>query len=298
MAAAIGCHRGTVYREWRRNGQDGQYFPARAQATADARRRSSKAPWKMDHPALAAYVQDKLSQYWSPQQIAGRLRRDFPDEPAMRISHQGLYDWIALQKAEGGAWHTFLRQARRRRRKRYGTRENRGRIVGRVGIEERPPEVAAKVRAGDWESDTIVGTGSLACLATHVERVSQYTVLAHLPDGKAASLNAGTIRAFRRHGNLPLLTTTADNGKEFAAHAQLTARLGLRVYFARPYHSWERGLNENTNGLIRQFFPKGLDLGQVRGQDLRRVERLLNTRPRKTLGYRTPLEMLSELWSP
>ena len=298
IAGAIGCHRGTVYREWRRNGQDGEYFPARAQADADARRRSSKAPWKMDHPSLGAYVQDKLSQYWSPQQIAGRLRRDFPDEPAMRISHQGLYNWIALQKAEGGVWHTFLRQARRKRRKRYGTRENRGRIVGRVGIEERPPEVAAKVRAGDWESDTIVGTGSPACLASHVERVSQYTVLAKLPDGKAASLNAGTIRAFRRHGNLPLLTTTADNGKEFAGHAQLTARLGLRVYFARPYHSWERGLNENTNGLIRQFFPKGLDLGQVSGQDLRRVERLLNTRPRKTLGYRTPLEMLSELRSP
>jgi IS30 family transposase len=298
IAAAIGCHPGTVYREWQRNGQDGQYFPARAQAAADARRRSSKAPWKMDHPALAAYVQDKLSKYWSPEQIAGRLRVEFPDEPAMRISHQGLYDWIVLQKAEGGVWHTFLRQAHRRRRKRYGTRENRGRIVGRVGIEERPPEVAAKSRPGDWESDTIVGTGSAACLASHVERVSHYTVLAKLPDGKAASLNAGTIRAFRRHGNLPLLTTTADNGKEFAGHAQLTARLGLKVYFARPYHAWERGLNENTNGLIRQFFPKGLDLRQVRGQDVRRVERLLNTRPRKILSYRTPLEMLPELRSP
>jgi len=298
IAATLGCHRGTVYREWRRNGVDGEYFPARAQVAADARRRSSKSAWKMDHAPLAAYVQEKLTQYWSPQQIAGRMKRDFPDDPAMRISHQGIYAWIAAQKAQGGPWHTFLRQARRRRRKRSGTRENRGRIVGRVGIEERPAEVAAKVRAGHWESDTIVGAGSPACLASHVERVSQYTVLAKLPDGKAASLNAGTIRAFRRHGKLPLLTTTTDNGKEFAAHAQLTARLGLRVYFAQPYHSWERGLNENTNGLIRQFFPKGLDLGGVRREDVRRVERLLNTRPRKTLGYRTPLEMLSELWSP
>jgi IS30 family transposase len=252
----------------------------------------------MEHGPLAAYVREKLAQYWSPQQVAGRLKRDFPDDPAMRVSHQTLYDWIAVQKAQGGPWHTFLRQARRRRRKRYGTRENRGRIVGRVGIEDRPPEVAAKVRPGDWDSDTIAGTGSPACLASHVERVSQYTVLAPLSDGKAASLNAGTIRAFRRHGNLPLLTTTADNGKEFAAHAQLAAALGLRVYFAQPYHSWERGLNENTNGLVRQFFPKGLDLGQVRGQDVRRVERLLNTRPRKTLGYRTPLEVLSDIWPP
>jgi IS30 family transposase len=287
-----------VYREWRRNGLEGEYFPARAQATADGRRLASKAPWKMAHAPLVAYVQDKLAQYWSPQQISGRLERDFPGQPAMRISHQGLYDWIAAQRASGGVWHTFLRQARRRRRKRYGTRENRGRIVGRVGIEERPPEVAAKVRPGDWESDTLAGSGSPACLASHVERVSQYTVLAPLPDGKAASLNAGTIRAFRRHGSLPLLTTTADNGKEFAAHARLTDRLGLRVFFARPYHSWERGLNENTNGLVRQFFPKGLDLRSVRPEDVRRVERLLNTRPRKTLGYRTPREVLSELWPP
>jgi IS30 family transposase len=298
IAAALGCHRGTVYRERRRNGADGEYFPARAQAAADARRRASKAPWKMEHEPLAAYVKDKLTQYWSPQQIAGRLLRDFPRDPALRVSHQTLYAWIATHKAAGGPWHTFLRQARRRRRKRYGSRENRGRIVGRVGIEERPPEVAAKGRIGDWESDTIAGTGSPACLASHVERVSQYTVLAPLPDGRAASLNAGTIRAFRRHGKLPLLTTTADNGKEFAAHAQLTSALGLRVYFAQPYHSWERGLNENTNGLVRQFFPKGLDLGQLRSQDVRRVERLLNTRPRKTLGYRTPLEVLTEIWPP
>jgi transposase, IS30 family len=298
IAAALGCHRGTVYREWKRNGAEGEYFPARAQVAADARRRASKSPWKMDHEPLAAYVREKLALYWSPQQIAGRLKRDFPDDPIMRVSHQAIYDWITAQKAHGWLWHRFLRQARKRRRKHYGTQENRGRIVGRVGIEERPPEVAGRTRIGDWESDTIAGSGSPACLASHVERVSQYTVLAPLPDAKAASLNAGTIRAFRRHGNLPLVTTTADNGKEFADHGALTAALGLRVYFARPYHSWERGLNENTNGLVRQFFPKGLDLGQIRGQDVRRVERLLNTRPRKTLGYRTPCEVLSALWSP
>jgi IS30 family transposase len=298
IAAALGCHRSTVYREWRRNGQDGDYFPARAQTATEARRRVGKSPWKMNHPPLAAYVQEKLSLYWSPQQISGRLKVDFPDEPAMRISHQAIYEWIAVRKAAGGCWHTYLRQGRRRRRKRYGTCENRGRIVGRVGIESRPAEVAAKSRLGDWESDTIAGSGSPACLASHVERLSQYTVLAKLPDGKAASLNDGTVRAFARHGNLPLLTTTADNGKEFAAHAELTAKLGLDVYFATPYHAWERGLNENTNGLVRQFFPKGLDLAAVTDGQVRRVERLLNTRPRKTLGYRTPVEMLLELSSP
>jgi len=302
IAGALGCHRSTVYREWRRNGQAGDYFPARAQAAAQARRRASQTPWKMNHAPLAGYVQEKLSAYWSPEQISGRLERDFPDAPAMRISHQAIYEWIAAQKAAGGCWHTYLRQGRRRRRKRYGTRENRGRIVGRVGIEQRPPEVAARSRLGDWESDTLAGSGSSACLASHVERVSQYAVLAKLGDGTAASLNAGTVRAFRRHqaaqGHLPLRTTTADNGKEFAAHAKLTAKLGLAVYFATPYHAWERGLNENVNGLVRQFFPKGLDLAAVTDGEVRRVEHLLNTRPRKTLGYRTPLEMLRELSSP
>lgn len=298
MAAVLGCHPGTVYRELRRNRTAEGYFPARAQAAAQRRRRASKAAWKLAGGPLAAYVQQKLQQYWSPEQIAGRLRVDFPDAPAMRISHQGIYDWIAARKAEGGTWHSFLRQGRRKRRKRYGTAEKRGRIVGRVGIEQRPAAVAAKSRPGDWESDTIVGAGGPACLASHVERVSQYTVLASLPDAKAATFNAGTVRAFGRHGPLPLRTLTADNGKEFAAHAELTAALGAAVYFARPYHSWERGLNENTNGLLRQFFPKGLDLGRLTGQDVRRVERLLNTRPRKTLGYRTPLEMLAELGWP
>ena len=298
IAAALGYHRGTVYREWGRNRTAEGYFPARAHAGAQRRRRASKSPWKLSGGPLAEYVQEKLRQYWSPEQIAGRLKVDFPDNPAMRISHQGIYDWIAARKAEGGTWHTFLRQGRRKRRKRYGTAEKRGRIVGRVGIEQRPPEVAAKSRPGDWESDTIVGAGSPACLASHVERVSQYTVLAKLPNAKAASLNAGTVRAFARHGGPPVRTLTADNGKEFAAHAELTAALGAPVYFARPYHSWERGLNENTNGLVRQFFPKGLDLGQLTGQDVRRVERLLNTRPRKTLDYRTPLEMLAELGWP
>ena len=294
MAQELGCHVRTVYRELKRNASDGHYYPARAQALADQRRRASKRPWKLENPALRQYVQDKLSQYGSPEQIAGRLEIDFADQPAMRISPQGLYDWIARQKASGGSWHTYLRQAHRKRRKRYGSSENRGRIVDRVGIEQRPAEVEAKCRLGDWESDTIAGSSSPACLASHVERVSRYTVLAKLPDGKAQRLNAGTVRAFERHGSLPRHTTTADNGKEFAAHTALSTKLGWSVYFAHPYHAWELGLNENTNGLVRQFFPKGLDLERVSGHDVRRVERLLNHRPRKSLNYRTPAEVMSQ----
>jgi IS30 family transposase len=294
IAQELGRHVSSVYREVKRNATNGHYYPARAQTLADQRRRASKRPWKLENPALRQYVQHKLCQYWSPEQISGRLKIDFPDQATLRISPQGVYDWIARQKASGAAWHTYLRQSHRKRRKRYGSRESRGRIVDRVGIEDRPAEVDAKSRLGDWESDTIAGSSSPACLASHVERVSKYTVLAKLPDGKAESLNAGTVRAFGRHGSLPRHTTTADNGKEFAAHAALSGKLGWSVYFARPYHSWERGLNENTNGLVRQFFPKGLDLEHVSGQDVRRVEQLLNRRPRKSLNYRTPVEVMSQ----
>ena len=295
IARRLGCDPSTVSREVRRNAEpSGDYWPSRAQAHADQRRHASKTPWKLEDTDLGRYVQEHLAEYWSPEQIAGRLRREHPKEPARWVSHQGIYHWITRQTADGGTWHTFLRQSHRKRRKRYGTAEKRGRIVGRVGIEERPAEVAAKTRRGDWESDTVAGSGSTACLATHVERVSMYTVLAKLPDGTAKRFNAGTLRAFARHGDLPFETLTADNGTEFAAFAALERPLGLAVYFARPYHAWERGLNENTNGLLRQFFPKGLDIAAVTHPYVQRVEHLLNTRPRKALGYRTPEEVLRE----
>ena len=295
IARHLGCHPSTVSRELRRNAEaNGDYRPSHAQARADRRRRDSKHPWKLQGTDLGTYVQDRLRQYWSPEQIVGRLRFEHPDQPDRWVSHQGIYDWIARQKATGARWHTFLRQSHRKRRKRYGTAEKRGRIVGRVGIEHRPAVVDAKSRLGDWESDTLAGSGSTVCLATHVERVSKYTVLATLLDATAKRLNAGTLRAFARHGDLPRKTMTTDNGKEFAAFRVLERRLRLAVYFAQPYHAWERGLNENTNGLLRQFFPKGFDIGGATYPYVTYVETLLNTRPRKALGYRTPLEVLRE----
>lgn len=294
IARRIGCHPCTISRELARNrSPDGSYRPSRAQVLTAQRRRLSKRPWKVEGTPLGRYVQDKLREYWSPEQIAGRLRHEQPGRPDRWVSHECIYQWLARQKASGGSWQGFLRQGHRRRRRR-GSPETRGRIVGRVGIEHRPAEVEARSRRGDWESDTLAGSGSPACLATHVERVSKYTVLARLSDARARTFNAGTVRAFRRHPGLPLLTTTADNGKEFAAFAVLERTLGLDVYFARPYHAWERGLNENTNGLLRQFFPKGLDLRGATHPYVKYVEHLLNTRPRKSLAYRTPLEVLRE----
>jgi IS30 family transposase len=295
VAQGLGCHPGTIRRECHRNQVEGTYLPAQAQALADARRGASKVPWKLERPDLAAFVKEGLREYWSPEEIAGRWRKRHPRRRRQWVSHQCLYDWIWRQKDRGQAWHRYLRRAYRKRRKRQESPEKRGRIVGRVGIEERPAIVERRGRLGDWESDRVEGSGSTASLASHVERKSRYTVLAKLSDGRAATFNEGTIRAFRRHGGLPLRTTTADNGKEFAAHAELGNRLGLDVYFARPYHAWERGTNENTNGLVRQFFPKGLDLRPVTPRQVMHVEHLLNNRPRKCLGYRTPLEVLRRL---
>jgi len=306
IAGRLGCHPSTVSREVKRNGGAfGLYLPSRAQVLADRRRRQSKRPWKLEGTDLERRVQEGLRQYWSPEQTAGRLRLDDPDRPDGWVSHECIYQWIKraaegpVGKAAGRSWHTFLRRGGRRRRRR-GTPEKRGRIVGRVGIEHRPSEVESRVRPGDWESDTLAGSGSRARLATHVERLSRYTVLAKLRDGTAKRFNAGTVRAFptgpsaARHGDLPRETLTADNGKEFARFGSLEAKLGLDVYFARLYHAGERATNENTNGLLRQFFPKGMDLRQVTHAYVRHVEYLLNTRPRKCLGYRTPHEVLRE----
>jgi len=295
VAKELGCHESTIRRELKRNGVEETYLPAQAEALADQRRRESKAPWKLERAELAAFVKEGLRQYWSPEEIAGRWRKEHPRRRRQWVSHQCLYDWIWRQKAQGQDWHRYLRRAYKKRRKRQESPERRGRIVGRVGIEQRPAIVEKRQRLGDWESDRMEGSGSTAGLASHVERKSRYTVLAELADGTAATFNAGTIHAFRRHGDLPRRTTTADNGKEFAAHAELAARLGLDVYFAQPYHAWERGTNENTNGLVRQFFPKGLDLRQVTARQVAHVEHLLNNRPRKCLGYRTPLEVLRRL---
>ena len=295
IAEALGVHRTSVAREWNRNRSDGDYFPSRAQVAADERRAGSKSPWKMERPAVGQHVREKLQTYWSPDQIAGWLRRRYPDDASAWISHACIYAWIYREKANGSTWHTYLRQGHRKRRKRYGTGEKRGRIPGRVGIEHRPAVVAAKSRFGDWESDTVEGGGRKAYLVTHVERKSRYLVMGKIADKRARTFNAGTVRAFGRHAGLPLETMTADNGKEFARFAALERKLGLAVYFAQPYHSWQRGLNENTNGLVRQFFPKGFDLRGATHRYVAHVEHLINTRPRKCLGYRTPAELLPEL---
>jgi|TARA_B110000495_G_scaffold170501_1_gene158318 IS30 family transposase len=294
IARELDRHRSSISAEIERNSIDGNYSPSKAQALADDRRRESKSPWKMEEPEISKYVKGHLKRQWSPEQIAGRMKTDHPNDSQMRVSHETIYGWIREDKQQGGKWCKQLRQGKRKRRKRYGTRENRGRIKGRVGIELRPKEVDEKQRLGDWEGDTVEGAKGSGYLTTMVERKSQYLVLGHSKTKQAGAIRRAITHDFRRHGDLPCETVTLDNGKEFAEHKQLGESLGGDVYFAKPYHSWERGLNENTNGLLRQYFPKGMDFRKITRYQLKKVESELNARPRKTLGYRTPQEVMRE----
>jgi IS30 family transposase len=296
ISRSIGRCKGTISRELRLNQQEylEEYDSYSAGGIASRRRSESRGPVKMNHAPLAEYVKKGLGQQWSPEQISEKLKLDYPQDPKMRISHQCIYEWIRRDRDSGGIYYKDLRQSNRKRRKRYGSSLKTGQIKDRVGIEQRPPEVDLKQRVGDWESDTIVGTHRRGPkLATHVERKTRYVKIALIKDGRAKSFNHGTRRVMARISEAARLTMTTDNGKEFALFKELETSLGMKVYFAHPYTSWERGLNENTNGLIRQYFPKGTDFSKVSHQAVAEVERKLNNRPRKCLGYRTPEEVLA-----
>jgi IS30 family transposase len=287
IARRLGRHPSTISRELRRNRSRNGYWAASAQAKADVRR--SNRPWtcKMDRPEVRRYVQQRLRQRWSPDEIAGRSRDDFPHDPRRRVSRQTIYTWIQVHPA-AAYWRRYLLRLGRVRRR----GENRGRLPGCVSIEGRPAVVDRRARYGDWEGDTIVGRGHHSGAVTLVDRKSGYLLLGKVRNRQAAIVREAMVRLL---GPLPLRlrkTLTLDNGKEFAEHEQLAAATALHVYFAKPYCAWQRGTNENTNGLLRQFFPKGSDMTRVPVKQFEKAQHLLNNRPRKRLGYRTPLEAL------
>jgi transposase, IS30 family len=292
LAAYLQRSPSTLSRELRRNGAAQKYQGYLAQAKAVRRRAAAPRPKRLDHPPLAKYVRQKLAAKWSPEQIAGRLPVDFPHDQRLRLSHETLYAWLWADKHQGGDFWTHLRQSHRRRRKRRGGKDLRGQIPGRVGIEKRPQSVENRRTFGHWESDTVEGVRKHGYLATHVERKSRYIFLLKLPHKSAAAFNRATLRRFLKLPKALRRSWTVDNGKEFAAFKKLEKLLGGHFYFARPYHAWERALNENFNGLVRQFFPKNMDLRKVPPKVIDKAERLLNTRPRKCLRFRTPAEVL------
>ena len=284
---------GTICRELQRNRLNGMgYDGLDAHWRATRRRRQVRRLGRLDHGPLWKCVATRLRWRWSPQQIAGWLRRKYPNDANMRISHEAIYQWIYKQRQLGSDMYQCLRRGRPNRRKHLKNRGIRGRIPGRVGIEHRPAVVEDRSRFGDWESDTMQGAKGSGGLVTHVERRSRYVVAGLAADGRADTFNQATIRLF---GSVPRQlrhTMTADNGKEFTQFKTLETKLGMKVYFANPYSAWERGTNENTNGLLRQFFPKGMSFDKVTREQVARAVSLLNNRPRKCLGYRSPREVL------
>lgn len=289
IARRLHKHRSSIYRELARNTGPIGYVPEEAQQRTDVRRWVNHRVCKMGDPQVQQYVCQRLRRYWSPDQIAGRSRREFPRCPGRQICRQTIYQWIQQQPApQRNAWRSCLRFGASRRKR----RQDAGRLPRVVRIDSRPAIVASRRRYGDWEGDTIVGRAHRGGLLSLVERKSGFTLLAHVPDRRAATVRCAAEGCFAALPNALRRTTTFDNGKEFAEHERLSAATGLAIYFADPYSAWQRGTNENTNGLVRQYVPKGSDLTAPSHRAVAAIQSSLNDRPRKRLGYRTPREIL------
>ncbi len=288
IAQIITVHPSTISREVRRNTGQRGYRPRQAHQKALRRRHQAAKKSKMT-PELTTVIEAQVQKEWSPEQISGWLKKTHP----VSVSHQRIYQHIQADRQQGGTLHQHLRQAKKKRRKRYGRSDSRGQIKDRISIEERPEIVDQKSRIGDWEIDTVIGKNHRGALITLVERFSRYTLIAKANSRHAEEVAQKTISLLAPVESL-VHTVTADNGKEFAQHKAIGNTLGASIYFAHPYHAWERGLNENTNGLIRQYFPKGSSLENVSQQQIQRVMNRLNHRPRKGLAFSTPAQLFQQ----
>lgn len=283
IARQLGVDSRTIDREVARNrGKKGYRFKQAEAKSQERRHRKPGANVKMT-PELIAVIEEKVTQFqWSPEQIAGWLKREHGRQ---MISHERIYQHIWADKKAGGTLYTHLRRKAKKYMKRINGKTKRGQIIGRVGIENRPPIVETRTRIGDWEADTIVGKAHQGAIVSLVDRKTRYTKLIKVERATAEAVQFAITTALR---SFPVHSITFDNGKEFAFHLAIAETLNTATFFARPYHSWERGTNENTNGLVRQYIPKKTDLATVSHKDVARIENLLNTRPRKCLSYNIP----------
>lgn len=283
IASLLGVHKSTISREIRRNRGQRGYRPKQAQLLAKLRSQSKHrsritlATWQL--------IKTKLRLEWSPEQITGWLR--LTGHPT--VSHERIYQFVLTDKKAGGDLYKHLR-CKKQRKKRYGTRERRGQLPDRISIESRPAIVESRSRLGDWELDTIIGKGHKHAIVSLTERKARLTLIAKVERKTATQVCSTIIRLLRPHAQT-VHTLTSDNGKEFAEHKAIAKSLEADFYFAHPYASWERGTNENMNGLIRQYFPKHRDLRTVTDEEIQKAMDRLNNRPRKCLGYRTPNEV-------
>jgi IS30 family transposase len=286
IARRLGRHRSTISRELRRNSSrwDGRYRPSKAQERANGRRSRSRRNQRFDELDWI-FVDSLLRDQWSPEQTAGHLQK----MGTVSISHETIYRHVWKDREYGGDLCQHLRCVRKKRRKRYARYDSRGRLTEKRHISERPSWIERRRQVGHWEIDTVMGSADSHCIVTLVERATGYVLIGKLESRTMDETTRKTIQLIRKHPG-KFKTITADNGTEFHAYKKIEKATGVKIYFATPYHSWERGSNENMNGLIRQYLPKRKSMAHVTQHDCNRIAMKLNARPRKRYGYDTPEE--------
>ena len=299
IAARLGRAPSTISREVARNSRGRRHYRGlAAQGQAQCRAARPKTARLAGNPALAAVVAGQLARKWSPEQISAMLKREFADQPGMQVSHETIYQSIYVQ-GRGALRRELaacLRTGRAVRKPRRDDGDRNGKIPGMVMISDRPAEVADRAVPGHWEGDLIAGAGNSSAIGTLVERQTRFVLLLHLPGGHGADAVAAAMTGAM--AGLPAQlrrSLTWDQGREMTGHRHIAAATGLDIYFCDPHSPWQRGSNENTNGLLRQYFPKGTDLSVHDKTGLDEVAAELNARPRKTLGWRTPAEALADV---
>jgi transposase, IS30 family len=296
VAKLLGRAPSTVSREVKANGGRLAYRAFQGEESATIRSRRPREVKLVANTRLRREVEHRLIQRWSPQQISARLRDDFPVDKSMRVSHETIYQTLYIQ-ARGALRKelTACLRTERAHRKPHGRSSPKGLIANMVMISERPPEVADRAVPGHWEGDLIIGKGNKSAIGTLVERHSRFLILLHLPNGRTADLVGEALkRAIRKVPEALRRSVTWDQGKELAHHASFSVDTNVKVFFCDPHSPWQRGSNENTNGLLRQYFPKATDLSQHSAAALARVARELNSRPRQTLNWMTPSEVFEQ----
>ena len=288
IANVIGVTQSAISRELKRNSGNRGYRFKQAQGLSDERRLRSTKALKMTEP-LVLLINKKIKVRWSPEQISGWLDAT----KGIKLSHETIYRHIWSDKRSGGQLYLYLRRKGKTYQSRAKSLAGRGHIINRVSIDERPAIVEGKSRVGDWEIDLVIGKGHSGAIVTIVERSLSFTVSKRIFNKKADTVTKATIELLKPYKNA-VHTITADNGKEFAYHEKMTKALEAPVYFADPYCSWQRGLNENTNGLLRQYWPKDTDFKKVSASEVKTVILELNNRPRKKLGYKTPSDLMKK----